>query len=349
MARLERFWFDDSLAARIARAALTPAAFLYGTVVRIRGAAYDRGVLQTHASVLPVLSIGNLSVGGTGKTPMAAWAAQRLRDSGSRPAILLRGYGGDETLVHAALNPDVPVIANADRVAGVEAARAAGADVVILDDGFQHRRLRRTADWVLVAAESGLRARRLLPAGPLREPASALARAQMVVVTRKSASVDDADSLSRELQAMVPQASVAVAHLAPSGLVNAIDGSSSSLEQLRGARMLAVAAIGAPDAFFGQLRATGVAELRTVSMRDHHEFTASDVDRLVREARGMDGLVCTLKDAVKLAPQWSATAPPLWYVSQRAEIERGAQLLDDSLSTILSARAGISSTAGAAG
>jgi tetraacyldisaccharide 4'-kinase len=171
----------------------------------------------------------------------------------------------------------------------------------------------------------------------------------MVVVTRKSASVDDADSLSRELQAMVPQASVAVAHLAPSGLVNAIDGSMSSLTKLRDARVLAVAAIGAPDAFFGQLRAMGVAELRAVSMRDHHEYTTSDVDRLVREARGMDGVVCTLKDAVKLAPLWSATAPPLWYVSQRAEIERGAQLLDDSLSTILSARAGISSTAGAAG
>src|SRR3982750_2683896 len=104
MAPLERLWFDDSVLGRIARAALTPAAFLYGTVVRTRGALYDRGMLRSHASVLPVLSIGNLSVGGTGKTPMAAWAARRLRDAGARPAILLRGYGGDETLVHAALN-----------------------------------------------------------------------------------------------------------------------------------------------------------------------------------------------------------------------------------------------------
>jgi tetraacyldisaccharide 4'-kinase len=349
MAPLERLWFDDSLVGRLARAALTPPAMVYGAVIRVRGALYDRGVLRSHASPLPVLSLGNLSVGGTGKTPMAAWAAARLRDAGARPAILLRGYGGDETLVHARLNPGVTVIANADRVAGVAAARAAGADCVILDDGFQHRRLRRTADWVLVAAEQRAHTHRLLPAGPLREPMTALSRAHLVIVTRKSASPEQADAVARELHARAPDAAVAICHLAPAGLVNAIDGSEHPLELLRGARVLAVAAIGAPDAFFAQVRETGVGELRTVSMRDHHEFTVADVNRLANDARGMVGVVCTLKDAVKLAALWSVSAPPLWYVSQRAEIERGAQLLDASLATILSARAGISSTAGAAG
>jgi tetraacyldisaccharide 4'-kinase len=131
--------------------------------------------------------------------------------------------------------------------------------------------------------------------------------------------------------------------------VNAIDGSEQPLERLRGTRILAVAAVGAPDAFFAQLREMGVDELRTVSMRDHHAFTVADASRLAHDARAMDAVVCTLKDAVKLAPLWSASAPPLWYVSQRAEIERGAQLLDASLATILMARAGISSTAGEAG
>jgi tetraacyldisaccharide 4'-kinase len=247
------------------------------------------------------------------------------------------------------LNPGVTVIANADRVAGVAAAHAAGADCVILDDGFQHRRLRRTADWVLVAAEQRAHTRRLLPAGPLREPTTALRRAHVVIVTRKSASPEQADAVARELHARAPAAAVAICHLAPAGLVNAIDGSEHPLELLRGARVLAVAAIGAPDAFFAQVRETGVGELRMVSMRDHHEFTVADVNRLANDARGMDGVVCTLKDAVKLAALWSVSAPPLWYVSQRAEIERGAQLLDASLATILSARAGISSTAGAAG
>jgi tetraacyldisaccharide 4'-kinase len=349
MASLERLWYDASLGASIARAALAPPALLYATAVRLRAAMYDRGVLRTHAPSLPVLSLGNLSVGGTGKTPVAAWAVDRLRAAGARPALLLRGYGGDEPLVHAALNPAVPVVVNPDRVAGAEQARSAGADCVVLDDGFQHRRLGRTVDWVLVAAEQFAQMRRMLPAGPLREPLTSLSRAQVVIVTRKSASADAASAIADTLQSVAPHAALAVCHLMPSGLVNAVDRTVESLQRLRGARLVAVAAIGAPDAFFAQLRAAGVSELRTVALRDHHRFTSRDVTRFAHDARDMDGVVCTLKDAVKLAPLWSDVPVPLWYVSQRAEIERGRQLLDASLATILSARAGNTSTAGAAG
>src|SRR4051794_2017499 len=153
MCALERFWYDTDPAARVARAVLAPASSMYGAIVRMRAALYARGTLQVHSAAVPVLSVGNLSVGGTGKTPIAAWAAMQLRLLGAHPAIVLRGYGGDETLVHAALNPDVRVIADADRVRGVERAAELGADCVVLDDGFQHRRLSRTSDWVLVAAE----------------------------------------------------------------------------------------------------------------------------------------------------------------------------------------------------
>ena len=141
----------------------------YGAAMRARHGLYDSGALPSASPELPVLSIGNLTVGGTGKTPVAAWVAGQLR-SRSRPAILLRGYGGDEVHVHARLNPGIPVIANADRVAGVRQALAQGADVVVADDAFQHRQLRRTADVVLVSVEQMLRPRRLLPAGPWREP-----------------------------------------------------------------------------------------------------------------------------------------------------------------------------------
>ncbi|MDB4883195.1 MAG: Tetraacyldisaccharide 4-kinase [Gemmatimonadetes bacterium] len=349
MTSLERIWYDDGVAARLGRAALAPPALLYAAVVHVRGSLYDRGLLRAHPPALPVLSLGNLTVGGTGKTPLAAWTAARLREAGARPAVLLRGYGGDEALVHATLNPSVPVIVNADRVTGVDEARTAGADCVILDDGFQHRRLARTADWVLVAAEQFARARRLLPAGPMREPLSALSRAHVMVVTRKSASLDTADAVANALKSIAPRAAVAVCHLAPAGLVDAIAGSMVPLARLRGLRVVAVAAIGAPDAFFAQLRSLGVAELRTVARRDHHRFTRTDVEQIVRDARRTDGVVCTLKDAVKLAPLWSDVGVPLWYVSQRAEIERGRQLLEASLATILSARASDSSTAGAAG
>ncbi|HEX5971196.1 MAG TPA: tetraacyldisaccharide 4'-kinase, partial [Gemmatimonadaceae bacterium] len=136
----ERVWYDRSLASRLARGALAPAGWLYAGATTVRNRLYDAGVLRSRAPSLPVLAVGNLSVGGTGKTPVAAWAAARLLEAGAHPAIVLRGYGGDEPLVHQQLNPAAVVVADADRLRGVDRARAAGADCAILDDAFQHRR-----------------------------------------------------------------------------------------------------------------------------------------------------------------------------------------------------------------
>jgi tetraacyldisaccharide 4'-kinase len=348
MSILDRIWFDDSVMARGARLALAPPAWLYSSIVRARGALFDLDVLHAHRSAVPVLSIGNLSVGGTGKTPLAAWAAARLRDAGARPAVLLRGYGGDEPMVHALLNPDIPVIADPDRVAGSRKALAAGADCAILDDGFQHRRLARVADWVLVAAEQPPKPARLLPAGPWREPPSALRRATVAIVTRKSASLEVASSVASRLAATYGVAT-AIVHLTPSDVVDARDSSPIGLAQLRDARVLIVAAIGAPAAFVAQVRARHVVVCGEILFPDHHRFTETDVARIVRAAVQSDVVVCTLKDAVKLAPLWPRGALPLWYVSQRAEVEGGEHHLDASLASVMSARASISSTAGVAG
>jgi tetraacyldisaccharide 4'-kinase len=348
MGAIDQLWFGDSAAARAARVGLWPASVLFGAAVRARGALYDLGLMRVHVPALPALSVGNLAVGGTGKTPVAAWAAARLREAGARPALLLRGYGGDEPLVHARLTPDLPVLANADRVAGVREALARGADCVVLDDAFQHRRLARTVDWVLVAAERGEAAARLLPAGPAREPASALRRADVVLVTRKSATRDAAEVVAARI-ARGTDVATAICHLALDAIVDARSAESRPVEQLRGARLLGVAAIGAPASFFAQLRAVGPAELRTIAFRDHHAFDAGDVARLVADAAHADAVVCTLKDAVKLAPLWPHGATPLWYVSLHARIERGEPWLDASLARILAARAIASSTAGPAG
>ena len=348
MSVLERIWFDESLLARSARLALAPPSWLYSSIVRMRGALFERGLLHVHRAAVPVLSIGNLSVGGTGKTPLAAWAAERLRAAGARPAVLLRGYGGDEPLVHATLNPDIPVIADPDRVAGARTARAAGADCAILDDGFQHRRLARIADWVLVSAEQPPEPARLHPAGPWRERSSALRRATVAIVTRKSASLEAASSVAARLTAS-HGVHCAIVHLTPSDVVDARERSAIGLERLRGVRALIVAAIGAPAAFAAQVRELGVAECDTLVFRDHHRFTETDIARIVHAAVHADVVVCTLKDAVKLAPLWPRAALPLWYVSQRAEVERGEQLLAATLASVMSARASSSSTAGAAG
>jgi tetraacyldisaccharide 4'-kinase len=348
MSALERVWYGDSSGARLGRAALWPAEQLYTAVVRLRGAMYDRGLLPTIAAPVPVLAVGNVSVGGTGKTPITAWAVTQLRDRGARPAVVLRGYGGDEPLVHERLNPGTPVICEADRVRGAQAAQAAGADCVVLDDAFQHRRLARTADWVLLSAERFTRATHLLPAGPLREPLDAVVRADVAIVTRKVASRADAETVAERIE-LAFGISAVVVHLAPGALVDARDGSPRAIEALRGARVVAVAAVGEPEAFFAQLRALGARDVRALTFRDHHAFTAADVTHVVQSATGADVVVCTLKDAVKLAPQWPARVTPLWYVSQRAEIERGAHHLDASLALVLAARANAPPTAGTAG
>ena len=334
--------------ARLARAALRPAELLYSGAVRLRGSLYDRGWLASHAPPLPALAIGTVSVGGTGKTPVAAWAVGRLRERGGRPAVVRRGYGGDEPLVHEALNPGVPVIVDGDRVRGARSALEAGADCVVLDDAFQHRRLKRTADWVLMSAERFDRTTHLLPAGPLREPRRAIARADVAIVTRKTESAQRAADVAERLEASW-HVVAAVMHLSVDGVVDALDGARRPLDELRDLRVLTVAGVGAPEAFFDQLRAHGLLNPTVIAYSDHHAFTTADVQFIVRKAARAEAVVCTLKDAVKLAPLWPRDGLPLWYVSQRADVERGADVLDASLASILAARASTPSTAGDAG
>jgi tetraacyldisaccharide 4'-kinase len=341
-------WYGDSSWSRIARGALSPAGWLYVGAIAMRNRMYDHGVLRSAPPALPTLDVGNLSVGGTGKTPVAAWAAERLRRAGARPAIVLRGYGDDEPLVHQRLNPSVIVIADADRVRGVERARAAGADCAILDDAFQHRRIRRDEDWLLISAEQWRGMRRCLPAGPLRESAAAIGRASLVVVTRKSASAVFAAEVAARVAERAPELPQAIVHLTLDGVRNVLDDHGAPLTMLDGARVLAIAAIGAPGEFFEQLRRAG-ARVAEAPYRDHHAFTAADAASLAARGARSDLVVCTLKDAVKLAPRWPHDAPPLWYVSQCAVVARGSAALDISLANILAARPGAPPTAGSAG
>ena len=346
---IDGLWYGESLRARFARAALAPLEWSYESAVAIRNAMYDHALIRSHASAIPVLSLGNLSVGGTGKTPVAAWAAANLAARGARPAVVLRGYGDDEPLVHATLNPGIIVVADANRVRGVEHAHRSGADCAILDDGFQHRRIRRAADWVLVAAERWRGGLRGLPAGPLRESARALRRADVLIVTRKDATSASADEILAQLAPSLRDgAHAAACHLAPDGIVGAATGAREPLAWLRDRRLLAVAAVGAPASFFAQLESAG-AMIERHAFPDHHAFDARDVARLARASAGRDGVVCTLKDAVKLGPRWPPSAPALWYVSQHVVFERGGTALDASLSAIVAARVAAPSTSGTAG
>ncbi len=349
-------WTGRGPGARLLRTMLVPFSWGFAAGVAVRNRLFDLGVLATRAAAVPALSVGNLSVGGTGKTPVAADLARRLREGGGHPGVVLRGYGDDEPAVHAVLNPDVPVITNPDRVVGSAEARARGCDVVVLDDAFQHRRVARVADVVLVAAEQWRWPHRLLPAGPNREPLSSLARASLVIVTRKSASRHEGEAcaaaLSRITRAPVVQVALALDGLvrvsggegrghAASGMALATPspGGRLPLDRLRGARVLAIAGVGAPSAFGRQLEAAG-ANVELVSFPDHHRFSGDDVRMLGRRATEDRLVVCTLKDAVKLAAHWPRDLSPLWYVSQRLTLEAGEDAYAACVRRVLDARTG---------
>lgn len=323
---VERVWFGNDLLARAARAMLAPTEVLYRATIGVREALYDAGVLPTHEPALPTLSIGNVSVGGTGKTPVAAWIASELLDRHARPAIVLRGYGDDEPLVHARLNPTVPVIVAADRVSGIATARERGATIAVLDDAFQHRRVSRAADFVLISADRWSPEARLLPAGPFREPLAALRRATMIVVTRKAATDAEVTSVNEALSTIAPHVPRTTLHLSPDELLSAgAEGEKElrrPLSDMKGRRVRAITAIADPRAFVRQLEELG-GHVSADIYPDHHHFEPDEIARFVRSVPS-DGLaICTLKDAVKLANRWPREAPTLWYVSQRVSVERG--------------------------
>jgi tetraacyldisaccharide 4'-kinase len=328
---IERVWFGDSAADQAGRVLLAPLELVYRGAVQIRSELYDSGLIRTERASIPVVSIGNVTVGGTGKTPVAAWIASRLAAVGKSPAIVLRGYGGDEPLVHARLNPAVPVIVNADRNAGIRDAAAAGADVVVLDDAFQHRRAGRDADVVLVSADDWTGRQHLLPAGPYREPLGAIRRASLVVITRKSAPSVKVTAAEEAIREAAPGLPTAVIGLSPSEIVST-GGTETRLPitALAGKSITAVAAIGNPDAFFRQLEGAG-AKVTRMAFPDHHSFSPADISTILRAGERANYIVCTLKDAVKLEPQWPAGKSRLWYVSLAVNVEHGGAVIDEML------------------
>jgi tetraacyldisaccharide 4'-kinase len=338
---VERVWSSDTVAARVARITLMPFAALYGALAAGRRWLYQRGVFRSGRGAVPIISVGNLTVGGTGKTPVAAWIAARLRERGGNPAIVLRGYGADEPEVHRILNPDVPVIIGADRRVGVATAARQGADIAVLDDAFQHLAVVRDADVVLVSAEQWGPVRRLLPAGPWREPISALRRASLVVITSRIATPEDVERISDEICQAVPNVRVATLRLEIEKLVCLAPRSEMDLSVVLGKEILAIAGVGNSQAFFRQLETCG-AKVVARSYRDHHAYTRQDAQDLARAAQYADVAVCTLKDAVKLAPLWPAEGPPLWYVLQAVHIERGEGWFEELFDTLLARRTGAS-------
>jgi len=335
---IERIWTGDKPADRLARLALAPLEGLYRSAMGFRAQLYDRGIMPVRRSPIAVVSVGNITVGGTGKTPVSAWLAARLVALDRNPAVVLRGYGDDEPLVHATINPNVPVIVSPDRRRGIEQAASGGADVAILDDAFQHRRAGRDLDLVLISADAWTRSQRVLPAGPFREPLSQIRRASAILVTQKAATVDRVAEVMSALREAAPGAPLITVRLSPAELVRA-DSNDTRLPAaaLAERRVLAIAGVADPAAFFRQLELLG-AKVTARPFADHHTFTRAEIADLAEAASGFDYVACTLKDAVKLRPMWPAGGPPLWYVSLSVEVLSGASTLDEMLARLAGSR-----------
>ncbi len=303
-------WTSQRTDARLARLMLLPASGLWHAGMSLRTQAYGRGWLASRHLPLPSVAVGNLTVGGSGKTPIAIWIARHYVSRGLTPGILLRGYGGDEALVHQRSVPEAVVVAAADRVAGAQQALADGAEVLVLDDAFQRLDVRRDLNIAVVAAETIRAVRWSLPAGPWRENLSALERADALIVTRKRASSEAADKLVAELAPLV-DGPVARVHLGLRQLEGLLSGEPRPASSLAGKRVVAASAIADPEAFVAQTKATGAA-VQVATWKDHHEYRDEDVAWLAHAARRADHVVITEKDAVKLRDRWPASvAEPL--------------------------------------
>lgn len=293
-----------------------PAAVFAG-LARLRAAGYERGWLASAAAPVPVVSVGNLSAGGTGKTPCVAFLARELQRRGWRPGILSRGYraprgaparANDEARWFDAALEGVEHVQDPDRLAGAYALAQRGVDVILLDDGFQHRRLRRDLDLVLIDATrpwglppppaGGAPVRACLPRGLLRESPAALARADALVLTRvDQAEAGALEALRSELARCAPGRPILLAsHRAVH--LSGPDGVPLALDELAGREVELVSALGNPEAFQRSVEDLGARVREHHVFPDHHEYTAAD---LARAGTGGRWLVTSEKDAVKLA------------------------------------------------
>jgi tetraacyldisaccharide 4'-kinase len=328
-----RRWWSGGFGAggTVVSVVLAPAEAAYRTALRVRARAYSGGLLRTVRAPVPVISVGNVTVGGTGKTPFTRWLTDRLRERGHVPAVVHGGYASDEPALYREWAPATPVLVSRDRASAATTAAADGATVVIMDDAFQHLRVHRDLDIVLVSAERWFGPERVLPRGPWREPRSALARADVTVVVRRTATSADARQVAADVERRTGRPAVLL-QLRAARWRRAGDSPASDGTSPPGEPALAVSAVAEPDLFVANARSAGAVIDDTVCYPDHHAYSATDMAR-IRAVAGDRPLVTTEKDWVKMRdlPQ----PPEAWLLIQDVVVERGLDILDEALEEVL--------------
>ncbi len=330
---------------------LLPWSAVFRVVAGIRNWLYDSGLRTPRKLGVPVVSVGNITVGGTGKTPTGLWLAQKLQLRGLDATILTRGYGGRPSHTRpATIDPDIArawlderhgnlldygdepvmlsalygqtVVVGADRFrAGMESTREKNrTDLFLLDDGFQHRKLARDLDVVLLGADSG---GSMLPAGPYREPIRALRRADILIVTGAH------DRWRMILRGRFDESRIFFASLAPRGLLGRTEGGMSVLPlgKLAGSKVLAVCAVAMPERFYEAVRECEGIIVETLEFPDHHSYSEADWREINRNRNQVDMIVTTEKDYVKLA-RFPFSAGKLLALRVEMSVDRPEALLE---------------------
>jgi tetraacyldisaccharide 4'-kinase len=323
MRRIDRFLYrkEKPLGERILLFPLYLLSLPYGWVVRSRSLFYSVKLLKTKILPCPVISVGNITVGGTGKTPLVMTLAKGLMDRGISVAILSRGYkgtktsepvvsdgkslflspeeSGDEPFLMAQVCKGVPVLIGKDRFAnGRIAFRKFGMKGLLLDDGFQHLPLHRDLDILLIDSTIGFGDQHLLPRGILREPLSHLRRAHLILLTK----VEDPETcrpLEKKIHEIHPRAQVFHSHYQPTSLIGP-KGEQEALTSLKGRKILALSGIANPDYFSSLLRKWGTEIVSEAIFPDHHFYVSKDLSFIKEKSKGADWIVTTEKDMLKL-------------------------------------------------
>lgn len=340
---------------------LVPFSGIYALAVSLRNFAYDCKIFKTHHLQVPVISIGNLTVGGTGKTPVTVSIACLLRDPPYQqsPAILSRGYrrkskgyqlvssgegpiwgvekSGDEPHMIAEKLPGIPVAVDANRVRGGRYLfRHLHPSVILLDDAFQHRRIHRDLDIVLLDSRTQIHSNRLLPAGTMREPLSSLRRADLVVLTRFQTEAEDAEILWNDLEQRLGEDHLCACDVKPVRYLSIRDNIKLQFDDLRGKRIVAFCGIAKPDSFWEVLKKLNLEIAVLIRFPDHYRYRAKDAQKLVTvfSEEKADYLITTEKDAVKLGGLFDAL--PILKLEIEVDWLRGLENLHREFQRILS-------------
>jgi len=338
--------------AAVLRFLLAIAATGYSLVVRMRNFLYSKGLLKAHPVNAVVLCIGNITVGGTGKTPLVVWLCNLLSQN-YKCAILTRGYKAtaqkgrefkDEIAILAESCPGAEVIVNPDRVAGAaKAIEKYTAKVLIMDDGFQHRRLGRDLDIVAIDATQPFGYSKILPAGLLREPVSSLKRADAVVLTRcDQATEAQLSELEQKLLAINPDMKIARSIHAPVYAIST-NNHKISIEELKSKKVFAFCGIGNPDAYFKTVKDIGAELVGSEAYNDHYHYTDACLTEISKQAKesGADLVLTTQKDWTKVITNTefrisgSKSHPPFAYLAVEIKFLAGEDELTNLIKNIL--------------